>query len=109
VEQALAELVDPAVYGGVPGFMAVFSATQAHLLVQAGKLERAREAFARMRAAQQAMPLLPAFDGVLVNFVSLGCLDEALPVLADESFLAACERFVTELQESESPPTLEML
>jgi predicted ATPase/class 3 adenylate cyclase len=90
---AVSLLPDPRVAGGAPQYLGQLHAGRARVLLNAGHEGQARQEFARMREAMENNPASTHVNGIALHGSVFGSLDEALPVLADEHFLAAVLAF----------------
>ena len=101
-ERALNLLPDPAVAGGFPLYLAHILAARARVMFNAGRVEQARQEFTRLREAWQRMGAR-TYDGVAIEGSALPYLDEALPHLADDAFMAAAEKHMRHWHDAPTP------
>jgi class 3 adenylate cyclase len=83
-ERALNLLPDPAVAGGFPMYLSHILGARARVMLNAGRVEEARQEFTRLREVPQATSSVSELD----------YLDEALPHLADDAFIEAAEKLL---------------
>jgi len=80
-ERALSLLPDPAVAGGFPFYLRHILSARARVMFNAGRVEQAQQEFLRLRETMEGVQGPIGFD----------YLDEALPHLADDTFIEAYE------------------